>query len=183
MKLELIPFAKYLTLNEESMHELKVIYCMAKWDGKVLGWDRTPLERLKYIEVFTIRNWFKKNDLNASINAVRLSYKLTEQQVLNANSFEIVRAIEAIIKDLNTLLKRETDFLKYPEDGKYSQAAGDRLQKFELYNVLDAVTNKDRTKWEWAKNLNYITVFTILHKNCVEAHVEADYRRLIKLRK
>lgn len=183
MKLELINFAKYCTLDLEAMQELKTIYMVAKWDGKVLGWQRKRLEQLKYIEVFTIRNWFRKNDINASINAVRLSYGLTEAQIMNANSFEVVRAIEVIISDLNKLLKREQDNLKYPEDSKYSQAAGDRLSKFELYNVLDAVTNKDRTKWEWAKNLPYITVFTILHKNCVEAHIDADYRRLIKIGK
>lgn len=179
MKLPYFTFLQYCQLEQGYQIELKAYYDAAFWDGKVSGNECEHLSRCTVEEVWAIRRIFRKQESASYGDVVATTCKMSRQQVDNSSSFEVYRAIGKAVEDALKIGKMEEAKLIFTKDAKYEQAAGDKMEQFDLYNTLDALTGQDRTKWEWAKKLNYQIAFTILHKNCVEAEIQRDYQRLL----
>lgn len=179
MKLPYFTFEQFTTLEPSYQMELKAFYDSGVWDGKVSGNEAQHLSRCTVEEVWAIRRIFRKNRTEQYPDIVATICRMSVSQVMKSSAFEVYRAIGKAVDDAVKISKMEQAKLIYPKDHKYEQAAGDKMEQFDLYNTLDALTDKDRTKWEWAKKLNYQTAFTILHKNCVEAEIQREYQRLL----
>jgi hypothetical protein len=179
MKLPYFTFADFCTLEPSYQLELKAFYDVGVWDGKVSGNVCNHLSRCTVEQVWLIRRIFREQQAEAFPDVVATTCKMSTEQVMQSSSFEVYRAIGKAVEDAVKLSKMEETRLQYPKDQKYEQAAGDKMDQFDLYNTLDALTDRDRSKWEWAKKLNYQTAFTILHKNCIEAEIQREYQRLL----
>lgn len=179
MKIPYFTFGQYCQLEPSYQKELKAYYDHGVWDGKVSGNECQHLSRCSVEQVWLIRRIFRKNQSERFPDVVATTCRMSTQQVMNSSAFEVYRALAKTIDDAVKISKLEASKLVFPKDAKYEQAAGDKMEQFDLYNTLDALTGNDRTKWEWAKKLNYQTAFTILHKNCVEAEIQREYQRLL----
>lgn len=180
MKFPQITFSEYLYLTPDYMTEVKTFYMFAKWDGKVSGNVVRDLYQLTVEEVYTIRQVLKESIHEAYPDIVAICCKMAREQVMLSSAFEVIRALEKIVDDATKLSKMEEVKLKSISDPLYDQAAGDRMDEFGFYNWLDALTNNDRTKWEWAKKLQYRESFVILRKNLVEREIRMEYERLVR---
>ncbi len=180
MKIPYFTLTEFSNLEEGYQQELKAFYDTAVWDGKVSGNPCRHLSELSVLEVWYIRKQLRSLASESLTEIVAMQCGLSQMQVANSSAFEVLRAIDKAVKDAIALHKMEEANLQPNTDGKMKQAVGDKLERFDLYNTLDALTNRDRTKWEWAKKLKYQTAFTILHKDCVESNIQREYQRLIK---
>lgn len=179
MKIPYFTFEQFAGLEASYQLELKAFYDAGVWDGKVSGNEAQHLSRCTVEEVWAIRRILRRKDAEQFPDVVATVCRMSTQQVMRSSSFEVYRAIGKVVDEAIKITKMEESKLIYPKDAKYEQAAGDKMEQFDLYNTLDALTNRDRTKWEWAKKLNYQIAFTILHKNCVEAEIQREYQRLL----
>jgi hypothetical protein len=183
MKLPYFTFEQFAALEPGYQMELKAFYDSGVWDGKVSGNEAQHLSRCTVEQVWAIRRIFRRGQTDRYPEIVATTCRMSVDQVMKSSAFEVYRAMNKAVEDAVKIGKLEQSKLIYPKDNKYEQAAGDKLEQFDLYNTLDALTDKDRTKWEWAKKLNYQTAFIILHKNCVEAEIQREYQRLLNPRR
>jgi hypothetical protein len=180
MRLPNFTFAEFTTLEPDYQQELKAFFDVAVWDGKVSGNKCEHLSQLSVLEVWYIRRVLRDGKAEALPEVVAMQCSMSTGQVYNSSAFEVLRAISKAVDEAIKLHKMEEAKLRPAIDTKMQQAVGDKLEQFDLYNTLDALTNRDRTKWAWAKKLKYQTAFTILHKDSVESEIQREYQRLIK---
>lgn len=182
MKFPLLSFTEFMYIGDEYALELKAFYSLSVWDGTVSGNQCRDLYQLTVEQVHTVREVLRNRLSEHFPDLVAMCCNMSREQVMNSPAHEVYRAIDKIISDAERLQKLEASKLRSNPDPTYQQAAGDKLDEFGFYNWLDALTNNDRTKWEWAKKLSYRESFVILHKQVIEREIQQEYNRLSRIR-
>ncbi len=153
----------FLKKDDDLINDYVSVLNLVKWEDTT---TKRPLINLKVKHIESIKEIFSKEfqDDEDLIFCIKKVQKLSEKEVFNLEIKEFFRLKYSIQIQLEDLLLLESNALTNQNtDAKFLAVDGaSRLEKFGIYNTLDALAKGDILKYKEILNLSYNLVFTKL---------------------
>lgn len=138
---------------------------------------------LSYGEVTTIRELLNEGSIESIIEIVKMISGLTEKQILKFTIFQFWGIISFIRSEIERISIIEENELADESFDINVEAvnAKQRMAKFGILNIIDALANNDVLKWQEIQDLPYMTVLTKMimdkEKNKIQSEIQELQRK------
>jgi hypothetical protein len=171
----------YLTILELLKPLKEINNPMYKWykrNGKKLR--ITPVKKLTFGEVTTIRDNFNIGSIDSIIESIKLVTGLKYKHILNFTITDFYGIISYIKSELIEITNMEINELT---DDSFdinveSVNAKERMSKFKELNVIDSLAKEDLLRWGEIEKLPYLTVFTKLRMDNEKNKIQSEISEL-----
>ena len=136
------------------------------------------IEKMKWGQVMSMRISIAENDTTGIIQAIRQMFRLSEDQIKGMKIVQFYYALNWIIQETERLIHQEKNI--GTSDTKWTQAAGNTLNKYLHFGVMKGISEQFGYKLEEIEELQYDVVFLIISYNADYAHVQKRYNKLMQ---